>query len=594
MHIAPICRRALLVAVLLLVVVGVAPGSAMVTAAAQPTSVSYWGMNLYLTKRERLATGDNLGLLATSAQQAGVQWTREELPWDLIEPQNNTFRPVYDGSLKQTADAGFGIIGMLLTTPGWARDGACSGNYWCPPANVHEYAQFAGWMTERYDGDGVLDAPGSPRIAAWEIWNEPNAAETWPLLGSGGSASRQRYGEMLVAAYQAIKAADPSAIVLTGGVYVFDGSYCAPNNCDGLHFLGGVFQQVPAARTAFDVLAIHPYMPTERPDAPNIPRLITVEGRVRNSRSWLQSIGRGDARLWITEMGWCTAVGNCPGGVQVSEEQQANYLVRSMVVAQHNGVEHTSWFQFEDAFNDPNREWSNAAIVGHFNGSGYPAKLAYYAYRTLVEHLGGATVAGTGPVHTHVYDPAQPYSGGGGTYDYRYVRGTTTIDVLWRPTDSATVSFPLNGGQPVTLIQRGGARTTLQPSAGTVQVTVSESPILIVQGDVSPRLSVAPNPLTLLAETGTITSGSMYISNSGAGSMAWSAASTTPWLTLVSPNGTAPAALNLRADARGLGNGTYTGAVTITGSNNAGTMSVPVQLIVVTKLNRVYMAVARR
>ncbi len=587
-------RRHVLIVAVLLVVSGVAPRQWTRAAGSQPTNVSYWGMNLYLTKRERLATGDNLALLASSAQQAGVRWTREELPWDLIEPQNNSFRPVYDNSLKQTADQGFGIIGMLLTTPGWARDGACSGNYWCPPANVQEYAQFASWMTERYDGDGVQDAPGSPRIAAWEIWNEPNAAETWPVLGAGGSISRQRYGEMLVAAYNAIKAADPSALVLTGGVYVYDGSYCDPNNCDGLNFLGGVFQQVPAARHAFDVLSIHPYIPTERPDAPNIPRLITVEGRVRNARGWLNGNGRGDARLWITEMGWCTATGTCPGGVQVSEEQQANYLVRSLVVAQHNGVEHSSWFQFEDAFNDPNREWSNAAIVRNFNGSGYPAKPAFYAYRTLVEHLGGATVAGTGPVHTHVYDPNQPYTGSGGTYDYRYARGTTTIDVLWRPTDSAVIAFPVNGRQPVTMIQRGGARTPLAASGGVVQVTVSENPILIVQGDVTPRLAVMPNPLTVLAEAGTTAPSSIQINNSGAGSMAWSASTTTSWLTLLSTGGSAPSTLSLRADARGLQTGTYTGVVTISGSDNAGTINVPVQLTVVAKLRRVYLPQVRR
>ncbi len=573
----------------------VLPRAAAVASSAQPHDISYWGMNVYVTKRERLRSNyeDNLPLLASMARSAGVRWTREELPWDLIEPNNNDFRGVYDSSLRLTAEQGFGIIGMLLTTPAWARDSACAGNdrYWCPPANAVEYAQFAGWMVERYDGDGVADAPGSPRIAAWELWNEPNASGTWEL-GPATDAGRRRYGEMMVAAYRAIKAADPSALVLTGGVYVYDGSYCVRENCDGLVFLSGVFQQVPAARQAFDILAIHPYIPTDRPDAPNIPRLITVEGRVRNSRAWLNASGRSDARLWITEMGWCTASGVCPGDVQVTEDQQANYLVRSLVVAQHNGVEHSSWFQFEDAFNDPNREWSNAAIVRNYNGSSYPVKPAYNAYRTLAGYLGNAQVAGTGPVHTHVYDPSQPYTGSGGTYNYRYTRGWTVIDVLWRPTDSTQLSFPVKQGVQVTVVDRDGERRAVTPSNGAIQLTVSERPILVVQGDVEPRLAVSQNPVTFLVEVGSSTAAStLVISNSGSGIISWSASTPTSWLRLGTSSGVTPSVVELSADTRSMSLGTHTGSLTITGSNGSGVLELPVRVVVVRDLRRAYLPV---
>src|SRR5687767_216695 len=101
------------------IVAGSIPGARGASTLSQPSAISYWGMNLYLTKRERLSAGDNLALLADSAQDAGVQWTREELPWDLIEPSKGNFKTVYDSSLKFTAEQDFGIIGMLLTTPAW-------------------------------------------------------------------------------------------------------------------------------------------------------------------------------------------------------------------------------------------------------------------------------------------------------------------------------------------------------------------------------------------------------------------------------------------------------------------------------------------
>lgn len=463
-------------------------------AATQPTTVSFWGINAYLTKRERVSAGDSLGVLVDTTRATGAQWTREELPWALIESKRGQRTGIYDGSLKLTADNGFGIIGMLLTTPEWARDPSCrtgGPTYWCPPANPADYAVWAGWMTERYDGDGVNDAPGSPRIAAWEIWNEPNDTFLWPLIGSSDDARKQRYGDMLVRAYAAIKRADPTALVLTGGTYIYDGGcHMSEGNgvCDGLNFFNaanGMFPQVPAAKQAFDVFAIHPFISTNRPDAPEIPRIITLEGRIRATRQWLTNdIGRGQAPIWITEMGWCTAGGTCPGGVAVSEDAQANYLMRSLVIAQGNGVQHASWFQLEDAFNDHTREWSYAALVHDYDGTGYPTKPAYAAYRTLVAQLGDAVPVGVGPANQHVwtFDSNNPYAATGSVvYDYRYTRGPTVIDVLWVPEGTQQVVLPIMQGAQVTKTDRDGAASALLVANDAVTLGLSERPVLVVQ-----------------------------------------------------------------------------------------------------------------
>ena len=73
------CRLILFLCLICLLVTGMSSYTP-VSSAAQLNTISYWGMNLYLTKRERLGTGDNLPELATAAKNAGVQWTREELP----------------------------------------------------------------------------------------------------------------------------------------------------------------------------------------------------------------------------------------------------------------------------------------------------------------------------------------------------------------------------------------------------------------------------------------------------------------------------------------------------------------------------------
>ena len=54
------------------------PAASAAAPQAQPGAISYWGMNVYLTKNERIVNGDNLDALAASARDAGAQWTLEE------------------------------------------------------------------------------------------------------------------------------------------------------------------------------------------------------------------------------------------------------------------------------------------------------------------------------------------------------------------------------------------------------------------------------------------------------------------------------------------------------------------------------------
>ena len=549
------------------------PQSSVVQAKRGPAP-SFWGLSAYLTKLERydgFGTQDDIFKLAEHTTQAGAQWTQEELSWALTEPTNNQFNPIYDSSLQVAHHAGLNVIGMLITTPAWARDAQCSGNYFCPPSNPAEFGAWAGWMAERYDGDGIADAPGSPRISAWQIWNEVNFPSQLPL--NDESQRRMRYGQMLVAAYQAIKAADPSATVLLGGVYIFDGS-------QGLSFLNphdGVLGLVPEARNAFDALAIHPFMPTVAPDSPDTLAIVTLEGRLRNTRSWLNSLGRTDAGIWITEIGWCTIAGSeCPA---VSEAQQAQYLIRALVIAQQRGVAHTSWFQLEDAFDGQiDHPWRGAAIVHNYTGSTYPPKPAYLAYQTLATTLADAVPAGTGPIHTFAY-PANHYGPlGQGTYDMRYTRGTTVIDVLWLPRNSATVSFPVLAGREVSVLTRNGQTLMLPITNNSVELTISEDPLIVVQSEPPPPpiLTVHPGSLAILARPQTIGRTTLSISNQNPGVITWSAHSDAAWLSLAATSGSTPSTMIISAQAPATV-GNYTATITVEGGSG-GTRHIPVNL----------------
>ncbi len=450
----------------------------------QPAQISIFGMNTYITGLERIEQDREEGIerLVRLGREAGIEWAREELSWANLEPDTKGHWnwDYYDERLLQLAEAGYGIVGALQTTPGWARADDCNeregriADYWCPPQNAQDFADFVAAIVERYDSDGVDDAPGSPRVAVWQIWNEPSTRGTWP-----GSAAE--YGALLAAAYRAAKTADPGALVITGGVYLYDGLGTDPN--DGLPFLNAAMAAVPEAASSFDALAVHPYMPTSAPDAPIIFATITMWGRITNAQRWLEqnSAGSGTRPLWISEVGWSTCRADatgCNADVAKDEEQQANFLVRTYAIALALGVQHVSYFQLEDKFDGKSRIfWGEASVLGT-KGEGYRPKPAYRAYQVMAQQLGGMTFRGFGGYNTFAYNPSieNPQD----LYHLRFAGGDgVLVDVLWRNAGSQTIEFQLEGGHAAELITRDGSTTPLGGPAALV--TVSEQPVYVRQ-----------------------------------------------------------------------------------------------------------------
>jgi len=446
----------------------------------QPEQINFFGMNTYITGLERNEEDGDGGVaqLLALGREANIEWAREELSWANLEPheKGEMNYQYYDERVLELARAGYGIVGVLLTTPGWARVEDCASragriaDYWCPPANPQDFGDFTRTLVEHYDGDGINDAPGSPRVAVWQIWNEPSTRGTWP-----GSAAK--YGEMLVAGYEAAKAADPSAVVITGGVYLYDGMGTDPN--DGIPFLNAAIAAVPQAANAFDALAIHPFMPTSAPDAPIIFSTISMWGRIETAQNWLQQYG--GRPLWISEVGWSTCVPAQPGcnaDVAKSEAQQANYMVRTYALALAQGVQHVSYFQLEDKFDGESGVfWGEASILGT-DSEDYRRKPAYLAYRVLVQQLGGMRFEGFGAHNTFAYNPTieNPQD----LYHLRFAgQDGTLVDVLWRNAGTQPITYRPQPGRAAEWITRDGSATPIGGPA--VTLTISEEPLYVRQ-----------------------------------------------------------------------------------------------------------------
>ncbi len=552
----------------------------------QPAALTFYGINGYFSGYERWT--EEVDALLPKGTMAGLLWTREEIVWANIEPSNNAWNYGFpDDRLWRIANAGYGMIGMLLTTPTWARKPSCAGSYWCPPANVNDYADFVRTTVERYDGDGQDDADGSPRVAYWEIWNEPNIPGTWP-----GSAAE--YAALLKAGYAAVKQADPSAQVLVGSVYVLDGVSCWEH--DGLCYLNTVLQADPTAWNAFDILGIHPHMPDVAPDAPGLYEPVTMLSRLQSSLDWVTAHG-GGKQVWVTEVAWstCTAgQGDCTTALSKTQDQQADYLVRTHAMALAKGIPFVATFQLEDKFDGGQSKMWGACSIIEPASLGYAPKKAHHALAMMVQRMAGTTYLGPGPLHGLRW-----YSVGGRRYldafsrvDYRFGSSSgRLVDILWRPNDQSEIlSFPVEADMAVTWVDRDGNQTPLTPSGGLVSITVGGHPGYLVQEPL-PALQLSVGQIGFLTEPGVLPAAShVLVQNAGGGTLNWTAALTrgSQWFGAAPLAGVAPAAITVQVVNLPGAVGWYTGTLAVD-AGAAGHGEVALWLYVAPVLWRTYL-----
>ncbi len=128
--------------------------------------------------------------------------------------------------------------------------------------------------------------------------------------------------------------------------------------------------------------------------------------------------------------------------------------------------------------------------------------------------------------------------------------GTAASAVTWVSTSQITATVPAisQGSYPVTATNPGGASNTYY----SFDV-------------VSPTISVSPTIFTFTAQEGGTNPASqtLYISNSGSGTMNWSVSESETWLTLSPASGSNSGSVTLSVDTAGLTAGTYSAQITV-------------------------------
>ena len=186
------------------------------------------------------------------------------------------------------------------------------------------------------------------------------------------------------------------------------------------------------------------------------------------------------------------------------------------------------------------------------------------------------TVGGTIPAAQSI----QITNSGGGTLNWSATTSATWLSVAaasgTAPSTLSVLVSPtgLGAGTYTGSVQISAAGASNSPVSVTVTLTVAPAP---------PVLAVSPQALAFnYTVGGTIPAAkSIQFTNSGGGTLNWSATTSASWLSVASASGTAPSTLSVLVSPTGLGAGTYTSSVQIsaTGVSNSP-VSVAVTLTV--------------
>ncbi len=385
----------------------------------------------------------------SALQQAGVHHARADLTWSIVEPTRGALDfSWYHTKVDGYASAGVETLPILCYGNPWANATPRTTDRY-PPDNPQDFAAYAGAAAAEFSG----------ALPVYEVWNEPN-------LGFSFWQPREQpdaYGTLLADASAKIRAADPAARVMLGGLFDLD-----EVNLDAETFLQLAYRAHPSLGKAYDILAVHPY-PTYPPHvAPELdddangevaePRMIA------RLRALLAYWGDDPARpIWVTELGW-------PTYGAVDEERQARWLVRSALLLAGAGVDRVFWYTLFDGPNPTAYPPEDAFGLFHYaDPSAFPPspKLAWTALSTLL------SLAGPLAVTADVTDQLVGAPPDARAYQ---LSGARTITVVWRADDSAPptmVTVPASG--PVQVVDMLGAALPASPT-----VPLSGRPVYVI------------------------------------------------------------------------------------------------------------------
>ncbi len=255
---------------------------------------------------------------AQLAGETGVTWVRQGFPWREMEVGKGMFEWGVADRVVEALE-GFSIIALVDSPPSWAQTEGLANS---PPDNYRNLGDFLYALASRYRG----------RIKAYQIWREPNLASQWRRPHAA------EYVALLRVAYLNIKAADPEALVISAGLAPTESGLpvAIPDDL----FLRQIYQL--GGRRYFDLLGVKApgFKAPPEVGSEQVAKSPLWGGyrafcfrRIEDLRRIMVENGDEAKKVAVTEFGWSADEDRW---YAVSEEEQADYLVRAYSWAREN------------------------------------------------------------------------------------------------------------------------------------------------------------------------------------------------------------------------------------------------------------------
>lgn len=389
----------------------------------------------------------------------GAKWVRLQLSWSTIEPANTTpehyrWPADFERELRRLRSEGVRFILTLMDNPSWAA------TYPAGPIDKVEIGELVEFMEAAVARYGAVPY----EVKYWEFYNEPDNG--WEEPAENGQVGYfghypEAYVDVLQAVYQPIKAVDPEAQVVFGGIAydawdVYGGPFVKAFLDDVLEHGGGDY---------FDVMNFHYYLAFADNWAPYG---IDILGKYNYLRNKLAAYGVQKPFICTETSMWSDAF---HGG---SDELQSRYVVQVFARSMAADFRFAIWFQFVDDGELGTHKW------GLVNEYYYP-KPAYEAYQTLARQLGGTAFVRTWP---------EGKTGSGAIEAYEFQQGenmawpdgTEHIVVTW--TNDEEEHLLAVEGDELVQVDKYGAETWVQDGDdgqvdGVIELTIGPSPVYL-------------------------------------------------------------------------------------------------------------------
>ncbi|MDR0878538.1 MAG: endo-1,4-beta-xylanase [Treponema sp.] len=309
----------------------------------------------------------------------GITWLRDTFYWSSIEREMGTWTfSAYDTFVEESNAAGKKILAILAYDTAWLY-GEDKRRSYITQEKLPLYLRYVEEVVTRYKG----------KIAAWEIWNEPN----W-IFWKG---AREDFYELSRAAAEKIRELDPDAVIVAGSF-----------NRVPVKFIREMF--AAGAMENVDVVSFHPYDINPRFS-------VQLYDKIEKLLSELDYSGR----IWVTEVGYPTG-GFYP--TKIPESGLPKFLVKTMTGLAVRGAEISFWYKLCDRYNrdDPRDLFDSERYFG-IAYPDYSPKKGAASYALCARYLAGTEYRPDLPLRKNLPKMAE-------TLYFRGENGENTL-ILW-------------------------------------------------------------------------------------------------------------------------------------------------------------------